>query len=185
MRIKTVTIYCLFFLLFCQSIALSKALASEKNNVKDFTYYIDKGNRREQLTIEEFRLLMQELKNKLMEVKTAFSKISVWGADLFYEVGKAWEIQLDITRKDVENALKILSAVREKPNSISLSVGFYICIVHINNSALAFENLDHFAKIIKTSGLHLRLWTIAFEKAHLAFLAISKDKGSDLYVHKQ
>lgn len=185
MKIKIVTIYCFFFLFLCQSIVLSKDFTSEKKDLKDFKYYTDKGNRGEQLTTEEFRLLMQKLENNLLEVKKAFFEISIWGADFSYEIGKAWEFELDMTKQSIENALKFLSAVKEKPNSIGLSVGLHCCLAYIDNEGLVFEKVDHFTKIIKPSRFNLRLWTIAFEKAHLLPLAIAKDKGKDLYEKKK
>jgi len=185
MKIKTVTIYCLFFLFFCHSIVLSKDLSSEKKNLEDFSYYADKGNRGEQLTTEEFKILMQKLENILLEVKKAFSEISIRGADFSYEIGKSWEMELDMTRESIENALKVLNALKEKPNSIRLSVGLHCYLAHIDNEGLVFERVERFAKIIKPSRFNLRLWTIAFEKAHLLFLAIAKDKGKDLYEKKK
>jgi hypothetical protein len=86
-----------------------------------------------------------------------------------------------MTRETTENALKLLSAMKEQPNSIGLSVGLHIYLAHIDNEGLVFERIESFTKIIKSSRFNLRLWTIAFEKAHLLFLAIAKDKGQNLY----
>ena len=173
------------FTLLSSSFSLSAESGPVKQNVKDPGYYIEKGNHGEQITLEEFNVLMQQLEDTVVDLKKAFSETTIWGANLPYEIGKGWEIELEVTKKNIEAAFKYLNALRNNPNSMVSSSGLYAILANIDRSLLYFDKIPHFEKSLGKRHVSLFHWRLAFERAHLLPLAVAKDMKRDLYGKKK
>ncbi|MBI2470717.1 MAG: hypothetical protein HYV59_05670 [Planctomycetes bacterium] len=167
------------------TLGLSAESALPKQNIKDYRYYWEKGNRGEHISTEEFNLLMSELEKKLTDLKTAFSKVSIDGDNFSYETGKIWEIELQQEKKDIDAAFKYMNVVNNNPNSMILSLVLYVVLMDIKTTAYDFNRIDHFEKTLNKTHVYLSAWCTAFQKAHLIPLAAAKDKGVDLYEMKK
>ena len=187
MIIKTTAIFSILFLLLhpSASLVLAEESAPGKLNSKDSTYYVDKGNRGEQITLEEFKALVKQLEDEVVDLNKALSETTVWGANLPYEIGKGWEIELELTKKNIEAAFKYLVALRNNANSMISSSGLYAALANIDRSLLYFDKLPHFEKILGKRHVSLYLWRLAFERGHLLPLALAKDMKRDLYDKKK
>jgi hypothetical protein len=163
------------------SFSLSAEPDPIKQNVKDPDYYIKKGNRGEQITLEEFRLLVKQLEDEVVDLNKALSETTVWGANLPYEIGKGWEIELELTKKNIEAAFKYLAALRNNANSMISSSGSYAALANIDRSLLYFDKIPHFEKSFGKKHVSLYHWRLAFERCHLLPLALAKDMKRDLY----
>jgi hypothetical protein len=185
MQIRIVTLLITLITLLGSSFSLSAESGSAKHNVKDPWYHIEKGNHGEQITLEEFNELIQQLENEVVGLKKALSETTVLGANLPYEVGKAWEIELETTKKNIETTFKYLNALRTNPNSMVVSSGLYATLSNIDRSLLYFEKIPQFEKSFGKRHVSLFLWRLAFERAHLLPLAMAKDMKTDLYENKK
>ncbi len=180
----TATLGMILFLLH-PPFVLSEGSAPKNQKVKDEFYFVQKGNRGEQITLEEFNILIQQLENQVVHLKKAFSEITVYGANMPYEIGKAWEIELDLTTKNIETAFKYLNALRNNPNSMISSSGLYATLANMDRSLLYFDKILHFEKSLGKRHVGLFMWRLAFERAHLLPLAMAKDMKKDLYGEKK
>lgn len=173
------------FIILNSSFSLSAEQDPIKQNVKYPSYYIDKGNRGEQITLEELKVLLEQLEDKVMDLSKALSETTVWGANLPYEIGKGWEIELELTKNNIEATFKYLAALRNNPNSMILSSGLYAALANIDRSLLYFDKIPHFEKSLGKRHVSLYHWRLAFERGHLLPLALAKDMKRDLYEKKK
>src|SRR4030042_5049134 len=104
------------FIMLNSSFSLSAEPDPIKQNSKDPDYYIKKANRGEQITLEEFKVLVKQLEDEVVDLNKALSETTVWGANLPYGIGKGWEIDLEVTKKNIEVAFKYLAALRNNAN---------------------------------------------------------------------
>lgn len=187
MIIKTTVILSIlfFFLHPFAFLVLAEESALGKLNIKDSTYYVDKGNRGEQITLEEFKALLKQLEDEVMELNKTLSETTVWGANLPYEIGKGWEIEFEVTKNNIEATFKYLNALRNNPNSMLSSSGLYATLANIDRSLLYFDKIPHFEKSLAKRHVSLFAWRLAFERAHLLPLALAKDMKRDLYEKKK
>ena len=173
------------FIMLNSSFSLSAEPDPIKQNSKDPDYYIKKANRGEQITLEEFKVLVKQLEDEVVDLNKALSETTVWGANLPYEIGKGWEIELELTKKNIEAAFKYLAALRNNPNSMVSSSGLYSILANIDRSLLYFDKIPHFEKSFGKRHVSLFHWRLAFERAHLLPLAMAKDMKRDLYGKKK
>jgi len=145
----------------------------------------EKGNRGERITLEEFKVLVKELEKVVVDLNKALSETTVWGANLPYEIGKGWEIELELTKKNIEAAFKYLAALRNDANSMISSSGLYAALANIDRSLLYFDKMPHFEKHLGKRHVFLYHWRLAFERCHLLPLALAKDMKRDLYDKKK
>ena len=169
------------FIMLNSSFSFSAEADAIKQNVKDSDYYIKKGNRGEQITLEEFKTLVKQIEDQLVDLNKALSETTVWGANLPYEIGKGWEMELELTTKNIEAAFKYLAALRNNANSMILSSGLYAALANIDRSLLYFDKIPHFEKSLGKRHVSLYHWRLAFERGHLLPLAMAKDMKKDLY----
>lgn len=163
----------------------SKTLERSPKDPTGVMYYWDKGNRGEKLTKEEFKILMDELEKSLKDFKFTASIISISDADMSYNDGKAWEITLNDMSENIDSALKLLKSVNSYPNSLSISLSLYIVVNRIIETAYDFRKISVFNKALKDETIGLKIWCTAFQKAHLMYLAIERDKRDRLpYIDK-
>jgi hypothetical protein len=181
MKIRMFFLVAALFFLLNTSLVLSADKESAKQNVKDPMYYMEKGNRGEKISKEEFMILMSELEKKLTDFKVASSKISIARANFSYEIGKSWEIVLQKMNENIEEAFKYTNAVKNNPDSMSISLILYIFLRHIEMTALDFEKIKYFETTLNNTNIRLSHWCTAFEKSHLIPLAVAKDKHEGLY----
>jgi len=167
------------------SFSLSAEADPIKQNVKNFDYYVKKGNRGEQITLEEFETLVKQIEDRLVDLNKALSETTVWGANLPYEIGKGWEMELELTTKNIEAAFKYLAALRNNANSMLSSSGLYAALANIDRSLLYFDKIPHFEKSLGKRHISLYHWRLAFERGHLLPLALAKDMKRDLYDKKK
>lgn len=173
------------FIMLNSSFSLSAEPDPIKQDVKGPAYYIDKGNRGEQITLKEFKVLLKQLEAEVVNLKKALSETTPWGGNLPYEIGKGWEMELELTQKNIEAALKYLDALRNNPNSMISSAGLYAVLANIDRSLLYFDKIPHFEKSLGNRHVILFMWRLAFERAHLLPLAMAKDMKKDLYREKK
>jgi len=173
------------FIMLNSSFSLSAEPDPIKQNSKDPDYYIKKANRGERITLEEFKVLVKQLEDEVVDLNKALSETTVWGANLPYEIGKGWEIELELTKKNIEAAFKYLAALRNNPNSMVSSSGLYSILANIDRSLLYFDKIPHFEKSFGKRHVSLFHWRLAFERAHLLPLAMAKDMKRDLYGKKK
>jgi len=171
--------------LLSSSLVLSAESGPPKQNVEHYMYYWEKGNRGEQISIEEFKFLMSELEKKVTDLKAAFSKISIAGPNFSYRIGKVWEIKLELTNENIEAALKYINALKDNPNSMRLSLILYLYLKEVSNSAYDFERIKDFETTFSDTHVYLGFWCTAFQKAHLIPLAAARDMHLDLYRMKK
>jgi len=151
------------------------------NTQLNYMDYIAKGNNREDLSIEEFNILIKKLEKSMKAFREAFSKIRIEDANFDYEIGKNWEIELTASRQQLERAFEYLSYLREHPNEVSTSLQFYIDLMEVTQTAGDFHQIMIFHKKLKDTDALLSMWNMAFRKAHLQPLAYAKDKNKKLY----
>ena len=173
------------FIMLNSSFSLSAEPDPIKQDVKGPAYYIEKGNRGEQITLEEFKVLVKQLEDEVVDLNKALSETTVWGANLPYEIGKGWEIELELTKKNIEAAFKYLAALRNNANSMISSSGLYAALANIDRSLLYFDKIPHFEKSLGKRHVSLYRWRLAFERGHLLPLALAKDMKRDLYEKKK
>ena len=167
------------FILSCFHVnAESKEL--EKPDVNNPMLYWEKGNNGEKITSEEFAVLITQLEQKLADLKVASSKISIGGAGFSYELGKAWEIELEQMHENIKLAFIYLKGVKNYPDSIAVSLALYITLRDITATASEFARVPNYAETLHATHSFLSVWSIAFQKAHLIPLAILKDKQPSL-----
>jgi hypothetical protein len=183
MQNKIAVILIAGFIIFNTSFSLSADAI--KQNVKGPEYYLKRGNLGEQITLEEFKTLVKEIEDQVVDLDKALSETTVWGTNLPYEIGKGWEMELELTKKNIEAAFKYLAALRNNANSMTSSSGLYAALANIDRSLLYLDKIPHFEKNLGKRHVPLYLWRLAFERCHLLPLALAKDMKRNLYDEKK
>lgn len=116
------------------------------NTQLNYMEYIGKGNRGEQLSVEEFNILIKQLEKSMKAFREAFLKIRIEDANFTYADGKNWEVSLTSDKKQLERAFKFLPYVRKHPNEISTSLQFYIDLMEVTQTAYEFAQIPAFDK---------------------------------------
>jgi len=173
---KNVIVSALVLLVLLSSALVFSAEKKQANdNAKSYMYYCKKGNSGDKISREEFNILTLELQKRLKNLKAASSQISIGDAGFSYDICKMWETELDHFNENIETALKYVDAVRNKPDSMTLSLVLYVILIDIKTSAYDFSKIMQFEKTLKMTHYDLNFWCIAFQKAHLIPLAMMKD----------
>ena len=159
----------------CCSLVNAESKDRPKLDSTDPMYYWEKGNHGQKISREEFNILMNQIEQKLIDLKVASSKISIAGANFSYENGKIWEIELDSMRENIQLAIKYLTEVKNKPDSMTFSLVLYIVMRDIVSTAYDFDKIKPFEDTLNKAHTYLSIWSTAFQKAHLVPLAVSKD----------
>jgi hypothetical protein len=176
-------VFCILALAFWVLIPLVGLCEEGKQSDIQLNYmdYIEKGNNIEELTVEEFNILIKQLEKSMKEFRGALSKIRIEDANFTNAVGKNWRIELTATRQQLERAFEYLSYLREHPNEVSTSLQFYIDLMEVTQTAGDFHQIMIYHKKLKDTDTLLSMWNMAFRKAHLQPLAYAKDKNKKLY----
>ena len=176
-------VFCILALAFWVLIPLVGLCEEGKQSDIQLNYmdYIEKGNNIEELTVEEFNILIKQLEKSMKEFRGALSKIRIEDANFTNAVGKNWRIELTATRQQLERAFEYLSYLREHPNEVSTSLQFYIDLMEVTQTAGDFHQIMIYNKKLKDTDTLLSMWNMAFRKAHLQPLAYAKDKNKKLY----
>lgn len=172
-------IYFIFFILFLISPKFS--LSQESPKKPDEMHFLNKAEKREKLSIEEFKLLLSETGNKILAFQKVFSELRIEDGNFDYSIGKHWEFQHKMSQESFQESSQILVLAKKDSNKISYSLALYILMVQMNQEGFDFSKIPAFkAKLVK-SNLDLLSWRQAFLKAHLIPLSIAKDKNEKLY----
>jgi len=176
-------VFCILALAFWVLIPLVGLCEEGKQSDIQLNYmdYIEKGNNIEELTVEEFNILIKQLEKSMKEFRGALSKIRIEDANFTNAVEKNWRIELTATRQQLERAFEYLSYLREHPNEVSTSLQFYIDLMEVTQTAGDFHQIMIYHKKLKDTDTLLSMWNMAFRKAHLQPLAYAKDKNKKLY----
>ena len=156
------------FGLLCVLLTFSIGKAEEHKN-NEVMYYWEKGNEGGQLTIGEFNFLIKQLEDKMLAFREAFSIIYIADTDVSYKTGVLLEIELTSTKEYLETAFKYLSKVKVSPNSMFFSLGLYVILKDVLETANSFSHISQFDKCLNNTYFDLSLWCRAFQKAHLNF----------------
>ena len=185
MIMKITAFLSMLLCLLYPSFALMEEIGTGSQDVRGPSFYIEKGNRGEQISIKEFKALMKQLESEITDLNKTVSETTVWGSNMPYEIGKSWEMEIELTKKNIEVAFKHLDVLRNNPNSMASSAGLYAGLANIDRSLLYFDKIPHFEKSLGKRHVGLFMWRLAFERSHLFPLALAKDAKRDLYVKQK
>ena len=158
------------------------AMAEEpKNDLDKVRFYIEKGDKYNGLTINEFHALLTNLRDVMMTFKKNLGKINIYEAEFNYKSGKIWESNLEDKKRSFEQTSQLIELVKQNPNKISYSLYLHILLNTMILTGDEFSRIPQFKKRIYGSYLDLIPWMQAFEKSHLLPLAKAKDDNEKLY----
>ena len=177
------TLFKIFFMLFIILFALPAISFSEgaKDKKYNATFFYDKAEKMEKLSIEEFYILLSQTGNKMVAFQKAFSQLRTEDGNFDYSKGKTWDMLHESHIKTYQRTSQLLALIKKDPNNISYSLALFLLMADMCDTATTYCEIPAFRSKLIDLNIDVLLWKNAFLKAHLFPLSIAKDKNEKLY----